>query len=605
MVPESMKSVMPALTMDPPPNSQDVHHSPVLNAILAPIRNLNENWKVDLSTHLEQYLREICEQQQGLGSVNFVEAALLIQRSAGIYVKKVEYLWNLLMQVLESFRKKGVTEKGNEKRKKSGHISDLYQDFVDITVNPDKKKWKGKELPVKLDPPYYSELEYNCPKEKKLSLFDHMFEPLGDKSDFRLNYPISGSFMLEEELSYSYALEDDCIDMNIANEEEGSHVSGENNDADEEGDGNANDVAEPMDIASTPLVEDGCAGLVGEGNVIATVVPHPPVDVWDSEAGSIPDKSVKVQERIKMPCDTLEKKKRGMLDSSVSSLVTDNISVSFGNRFEEFPKFRNEFMKEKNKKKVAFQKAEEVEEYRKTLASDFPVDFLGFEDLDISGGEDEFVGYHDDFDREDALPADPDEANADPEGSAAASADDIPLPNVVNLEDNDDWGQIYQNILQEKMHSARVGHQDAQAALASRVNQWHDSIRTKLKGAEDRKCMDIHEYETHILNTFPKGATKTQKTTIDFAEVVKDVEDEEICRYFLASLLLVCFSVLVDLRLSKANNYNVEINVSDRRELAMNCMELTLLKSTRHHESLEDYQAPSQVETQNHNRKRR
>jgi condensin-2 complex subunit H2 len=73
--------------------------------LLQPIRDLAENWSIDIAKELALYLGEL-EQitfsfDGGHTSLNFTEAALLIQGSTCIYSKKVEYLYNLVLRTLD------------------------------------------------------------------------------------------------------------------------------------------------------------------------------------------------------------------------------------------------------------------------------------------------------------------------------------------------------------------------------------------------------------------------------------------------------------------------------------------------------------------------
>ena len=80
--------------------SQDTRFATLLN----PIRDLAMNWDVNISSTLEEYLEELDSihiPKESLGSMNFAEAALLVQGSAVVYCKKVEHLHKLVHQALE------------------------------------------------------------------------------------------------------------------------------------------------------------------------------------------------------------------------------------------------------------------------------------------------------------------------------------------------------------------------------------------------------------------------------------------------------------------------------------------------------------------------
>lgn len=84
--------------------------------LLKPIRDLAENFSIDLATELEEYLDQLEHAQfafpdgaapgGAVRAVDFAEAALLIQGSTCVYSKKVEYLCTLVYQALEAVKGK-------------------------------------------------------------------------------------------------------------------------------------------------------------------------------------------------------------------------------------------------------------------------------------------------------------------------------------------------------------------------------------------------------------------------------------------------------------------------------------------------------------------
>ncbi|CAA3030186.1 Hypothetical predicted protein [Olea europaea subsp. europaea] len=76
-----------------------------------PLRDLESNWGVDLAKNLEEYLIKICSGEisghdDAHLSVNFAEAALLLQGSIQVYSRKVEYLYSLVLHALEFISQK-------------------------------------------------------------------------------------------------------------------------------------------------------------------------------------------------------------------------------------------------------------------------------------------------------------------------------------------------------------------------------------------------------------------------------------------------------------------------------------------------------------------
>ncbi|GMH08291.1 hypothetical protein Nepgr_010131 [Nepenthes gracilis] len=80
-----------------------------------PLRDLESNWAVDLARSLEEYLLKICSGEITGGddahfSINFAEAALLLQGSIQVYSRKVEYLYTLVLHALEFISQKRSQE---------------------------------------------------------------------------------------------------------------------------------------------------------------------------------------------------------------------------------------------------------------------------------------------------------------------------------------------------------------------------------------------------------------------------------------------------------------------------------------------------------------
>ena len=74
-------------------------------SLIQPIRDLSLNWDIDIAEELGDYLEELdnlhVTLDNGKSNLNFAEAALLIQGSAAVYSKKVEYLHQLVLHALE------------------------------------------------------------------------------------------------------------------------------------------------------------------------------------------------------------------------------------------------------------------------------------------------------------------------------------------------------------------------------------------------------------------------------------------------------------------------------------------------------------------------
>ncbi|XP_023526633.1 condensin-2 complex subunit H2-like [Cucurbita pepo subsp. pepo] len=117
--------------------------------MLQPERDLRLNWEVDLAEKLESYLLQICTgefqsgEDENHNSVNFAEAALLLQDSIQVYSRKVEYLYSLVLRALEFL---------SEKRQKDpleGTSIEAEQDGShEIAEDENDLFWVSEDVPV-------------------------------------------------------------------------------------------------------------------------------------------------------------------------------------------------------------------------------------------------------------------------------------------------------------------------------------------------------------------------------------------------------------------------------------------------------------------------
>ncbi|XP_060102026.1 condensin-2 complex subunit H2 [Heteronotia binoei] len=184
---------------------------------LQPIRDLTKNWEVDVATQLGEYLEEL-EQIRisfdgGKTTMNFIEAALLIQGSTCIYSKKVEYLYSLVYQALDVI--------SNKKRERQPTSVRADGTDADVSAGPESEEEKFLSLddiqessrastdlrenhrhstvsvvpltPMALVPPEEAEKKDN-------PLFSRKGEILASRKDFTMNMctpHASGAFMVE------------------------------------------------------------------------------------------------------------------------------------------------------------------------------------------------------------------------------------------------------------------------------------------------------------------------------------------------------------------------------------------------------------------------
>uniref|UniRef100_A0A674HGT3 Condensin-2 complex subunit H2 n=2 Tax=root TaxID=1 RepID=A0A674HGT3_TAEGU len=183
--------------------------------LLQPIRDLTKNWEVDVAAQLGEYLEEldqICISfDNGKTTMNFMEAALLIQGSACIYSRKVEYLYMLVCQTLDCIsnkqREKLPTSLGTDGRDADATFTDEQEEFLSLDDIPETSQAsvdirRGQQpaavnivplTPMALVPPEEGEKKDN-------PLLSRRGEVLASRRDFRMNTSTphaSGAFLLE------------------------------------------------------------------------------------------------------------------------------------------------------------------------------------------------------------------------------------------------------------------------------------------------------------------------------------------------------------------------------------------------------------------------
>lgn len=170
--------------------------------LLQPIRDLTKNWDIDVAAQLEEYLAEIerikISFDGGKTSMNFAEAALVIQGSACIYSKKVEYLYTLVYQTLDLIASKkrlqqasSVDDQGkdNDASFKDNSEEFLLLDDIKEAKNIDLKEDEGNFLKEgsQIIPRTPLVLFPLGEKDKEDPLLSRTGEVLGSRNDFKMN----------------------------------------------------------------------------------------------------------------------------------------------------------------------------------------------------------------------------------------------------------------------------------------------------------------------------------------------------------------------------------------------------------------------------------
>ncbi|XP_034499463.1 condensin-2 complex subunit H2 isoform X5 [Ailuropoda melanoleuca] len=114
--------------------------------------------------------------------------------------------------------------------------------------------------------------------------------------------------------------------------------------------------------------------------------------------------------------------------------------------------------------------------------------------------------------------------------------------------------------------------------LSQRIRDWEDTIQPLLQEQEQHVPFDIHTYGDQVVSRFSQ-----LNQWCPFAELVAGQPAFEVCRSMLASLQL-------------ANDHTVEITQQPGLEAAVDTMSLRLLTHQRAHKRFQTYAAPSMAQ---------
>ncbi|XP_035640232.1 condensin-2 complex subunit H2-like isoform X2 [Oncorhynchus keta] len=600
--------------------------------LLQPIRELTKNWDIDVASELADYLEELDEMcisfDGGKTTLNFAEAALLIQGSACIYSKKVEHLYNLVYQTLDYINdrnkkkdKQALTsgEDGTDGASSNNANDDdrfdsLDQDTTDVSLQSEMKNDANTNVDVAPLPPE-SLIPPEAFEKQKLLLVSLKGEVLGSCKDFKMNTftPDSlGIIRLFLASSQSHFLRDALSDAPLvpvtlfghqaeAEFAAGDAVAGVT--GDDGGDAGADNFLpledngmemdhgpeEHIDRHQAPSERrmlrerEGVQQLSEEeqkkqrmeeerAQVANMWRLH---DLYDTIGE---DKPLKTGKCYKVPPgldDSGKRKRKG------PAALQDFWTWYTGTYDPPEPRLKNgptytdlnyiymSKMKDKLKTRKRILRNTGVfvsdEELRRTyLQLDERVERE--EELEGLRHHDP-LGLHDDLSDNEHDPL-TDEAPADFLNGQAF------IPDMDGLS--------YEDLVKKSVEQFLANSQGyaQETALSKRVKEWEDKIRPELTYQEERATFDIHDYGDRIVAAL---CSVGQRRT--FASVVHGMDNFEACKYMLASLQL-------------ANDYTVEVDRSEGLEESIDSMGLTLLSKHRANQRFK--KAPASTSDPNH-----
>ncbi|GMH93703.1 hypothetical protein TrST_g6089 [Triparma strigata] len=618
---------------------------------LKPIRDLSRNWDIDIASCLEDYLDDLSTIKitldGGSSSLNFAEAALLIQGTSAVYAKKVEYLYTLVFKVLEVITDK----KKNGEEKKDGEEDDEVKFDVelnfllldDVIETGDKINLMEEDVDA-IGDWEHNNVEFGRAGNNKRRMSTNSNRRLShasaiSKGSAALNASLvadigsSGLRLMSSDVNASGALllpGSNAFNDDDVGSDNGFDVDGEDDmsggfDLDGDGFGMNDDVNKSSySDPNTTGVSDSLALAIPHANdsyVSSNTSKLSAADPWRLvDPHRNPDgrnRPLKKGKTFTIPVGIMED---GSLDNSQVNETSLNASTSINKSSfvvkdenlklkglaygQEFAYVAKEIKKRKATKKRRSKKAnnwygkkkkkyvEDLEEEEEEEQQDYD-DGFGAGD-DDEGGFSAFEG---------AGPQNVDDERFNKMfGGAAAVGDDG--------EDDDEKyynrNPMEETRFEEKFESLCKAHLRAFAAgaeryaaesqLTKRVADWSFKLQPTLQSEEKRTAFDIHETGTEILGGMQAAVSKqkaegkkfkgSNASIVDFHAVTSGMEQYEVCRVFLASLML-----------ANAGNITLSHPEMDGSGVADNInMEL---HGTNLDKPMDTYVAPSVMESEN------
>ncbi|KAM3832681.1 condensin-2 complex subunit H2 isoform 2-T2 [Vipera latastei] len=610
---------------------------------LQPIRDLTKNWEVDVATQLGEYLEEldqICISfDGGKTTMNFIEAALLIQGSACIYSKKVEYLYTLVYQALDFISNKkrekqptSISADGTDGDAGAASAEEEEEEFLSLDdiqqasrTNMDLRDDQQHHTvpvvpltPMALVPPEDSDKKDN-------PLFSRKGELLASRKDFRMNTctPHNGGLFMLDLAGRSPA---QCLAGRSGDWGRGNPTGAESLAP------AAASVAMEVSACETPVLaldfsgegsesqrpsgaanpaedhEDGCDPFLADIPEEGQEASQAGAEEHVAHQMSAPrNRGYMLRERPPAPDANPRLKDTGdpwrgldPFSSSEDKPLKKGRPFAVPRGLEDFPGGKrkrrppgklqdfvswfassepNQVGPQRSCRKGATFADLEVLYWRNVkerLVAQRRLQKRVVPQLEWPGGDD------------DALDVDRGEEDFD-DAANDGPGDFLPEEEIPPLEASEGMpggaagpGEIPSSLSYEELVSKHaelfMAHSQKytrETALSRRVRDWEEMMGPQLEEQEARSAFDIHSYGDRLVSRFSHLGEWRS-----FASLVEGQPAFEVCRAMLASLQL-------------ANDYTLEIRQQPGLEEAVDTMELRLLTQERAHQRFHTYTAPS------------
>jgi len=622
--------------------------------LLKPIKDLTTNWEVPLADLLSTYIDDLQHVtitfDGGETSVNFAEAALLLQGTASVYSKKVEFLWQMVLQTLDMLRSKKETEGDGEAAEGEGPTQkgrrknqvDMTREFglleADLGKNLDVKNEEESLAERKnalnfiyITPRQLIEKEGSEQKSVKVNLFmgvqSGKFDILAAKEDFRINSQyVSVTGGLGEDLTvdnrYLSVSVDDNNDDTIIPEESSETLTPFSPGIQQLQVVDAA-PASPLslpdndgDISHTSIRAAGQHNeSQGDNEFLASVhspvpsfhspapgldkTPEPVFDPWaplDPYQVLSTPRPCKKGKTIRLPPSLREGKKSKTPKQlpPIEQYLVQEMTTSLYNP-SMLPNVPPVFY-DLAAAELLRRREREKEERMARLAKNPGARREVFSNNREDGQQEDVDDIFDQLENNDV----PEEQCHD-EVPDDFPVDDLPNPHLGGdigsfvMEDlgpvdevNEDDGDSYEDLVAKRVAEFVQKSQDflKSSELTRRVAKWHEMIGPRLDKVEQRKAFDVHAYGSFVLNSFKESTVSNPNQNLVDFGKVVQGQKGEEVARFFLSTLM----------LANTENVKISTKAGTDPQLGMDNVQLLLLSTARHHEQLAEFEAASQAD---------
>ena len=533
----------------------------------------------------------------------------MLQGTASVYSKKIEFLWKQVSDMLEMLRNKKNDEAGEGEegaggpggsrgRRKNNEMTREFEYLnTDIGKNLNMKTGEDEGEKVKerkdalnfiyITPRQLVEKEGSEQKAVKVNMYTGVqhskWDLLAAKEDFRINsqYVLLTGYLGED-------LNVDNVYLNLVTEEtvgdqtevevepepsghlETTETMGEGNNFPDEA------PPDPEPALDDSVVSERAAGQNlsgGERDLLVSppppacqpvspaspppLSPRPTVDTWqplDPHQELRTPKPIKVKPTRRLP-PSLRKNKKASVSPimPISEYLNQEMNPT-ANQMKFMPyvplSCYDLAAQERERRRVLEReqrktRVEERGDLRRQIFDD-EEEKEEFDEVDNDGPGDEDDGNGFDDNFEDFHLPDP---------HLGGDLGAIAVENVDVDEPSDEAGNnslSYEELVARRVEEFITKSQEymRSSELSQKVAKWHEMIGPRLENLEKRKAFDIHAYGSQVI----RECEASQKAEVPFREVIKGQKKEEISRFFLSTLML-------------ANTGNVDISTSDDGDL--------------------------------------